>query len=147
MSVMNRLKQSPTLITLNAWALFYAGFFSTIGSFVLLSIIRQLLEQHELSERFAAAMYVCFAFSSVVSVVVYLWALKRWARRFVASARLYRRMGVLFGAIVGLAIASGMVYCARGERRLKWNAFFTCSPRPEKRPWRTLARVCFGGLR
>jgi hypothetical protein len=58
------------MITLSASALFYAGFFSTIGSFVLLSIIRQLLEQHELSERFGTAMYVCFASSSVVSVVV-----------------------------------------------------------------------------
>ncbi|MEK8121704.1 hypothetical protein WOB59_00865 [Methylocystis sp. IM4] len=114
MSAMNRLKQSPTLITLSAWALFYAGFFSTIGSFVLLSIIRQLLEQHALSERFATAMYGCFAFSSVVSVVVYLWALKRWARHFVASARLYRRMDVLFVAIVGLAIAAGVAYCVQG---------------------------------
>lgn len=110
---LERLKRSPIAITLAGWALFYSWLFSMVGFGLLIVIVVDLAENQELAERFAIAMSAQFGLTALVSCVVYLWALGRWARHLLDNARRYRLVDIALAPIVGLALAGTIVFLLR----------------------------------
>ncbi len=108
MSTLESIKNSPTAISLSGWVLFYSGLLSVVGLYLAVGVVALLGEQGEIPLDFAFRMGGLLTGAAAVTVCVFAWALRRWARHFSSNARRYGLFDIAMIAVIGLALCAGI---------------------------------------
>ncbi|WP_024882333.1 hypothetical protein [Methylosinus sp. LW3] len=116
MQIVEKLKQLPIVITLVGWALFYSWLFSIAGLGLSVTTVFDLAERQALAERFTTTMSFYLVLATLVSCVVYFFAVVRWGRLFLANAGRYGLADIAMVPAVGVGLAGMSVFLLGGSR-------------------------------